>query len=251
MENPAIFADALDRVRTIVHSAVKDLSPQELVADPKPHIAWLVWHMTRVQDHNISELAGLEQAWIADGWHARLGMPPESKDYASGHRQTPELVNAFSVSDPKILLAYFDAVMERTKAYLSTLSAHDLERVLDEPRHQPLPTVAVRLVSVIADNMRHAGQVEYLRGFIKHQGWFPAVDGERGNQGRSEKMQTANDEKLVLLLRQAGIEPDGEDLERFRPLMEQYLEKLKVLHSIDLRDEEIAPCFHPEWTLKG
>ncbi len=102
-------------------------------------------------------------------------MQPEPKDYASGHRQTPEMVDAFAVTDAKILLEYHDAVLERTKAYLSTLSADDLGRVLNEPQYQTPPTVGVRLVSVIADNTRHAGQVEYLLGLIRHQGWFPSL----------------------------------------------------------------------------
>lgn len=175
MESPALVVSVFERIRDILHGALKDLTPQELIAGPKPHIGWLVWHLARVQDSNLSSLAGREQAWIAEGWHARFAMPPEPRDYASGHTQTPEQVDAFSVSDAQILLDYYDAVLKHTKAYLSTLSANDVDRVLDEPRYQPLPTVAVRLVSVIADNMRHAGQVEYLRGLIRRQGWFPSL----------------------------------------------------------------------------
>ncbi len=251
MDSPAsMITDALDRARGVVHTAVKDLSPQELVAGPKPHIAWLAWHMARVQDHNIAELAGHQQTWIANGWHGRFGMPPEPKDYASGHRQTPEQVDSFVVPDPQILLDYLDAVFERTKDYLSSLTALDLERTLDEPRYQPLPTVAVRLVSVVADNTRHAGQIEYLRDFIRHRGWFPAVASGNGDQGWEVETTEAISDPLVLLLRQAGIEPDEKDMERFRPLLELYLERLKFLHSVDLHDEEIAPSFHPEWNLK-
>ena len=171
MDSPALVAAVFERVGEILQGVLKDLTPQELVAGPKPHIAWLTWHMARVQDQNFSELAGHEQVWIAEGWHKRFGMPPEPKDYASGHSQTPELLDAFSVRDKHLLLEYYNAVLERTKAYLSTLSGHGLDRVLNEPRYQPLPTVAVRLVSVIADNMRHAGQIEYLAGFIRYRGW--------------------------------------------------------------------------------
>ncbi|MFQ5932949.1 MAG: DinB family protein [Nitrospiraceae bacterium] len=174
MESAVIVADALDRVRDNLHRDLKDLTPQELVAGPKPPIGWLVWHLIRVQDANISALAGREQAWIAEGWHARFAMPPDPKDYASGHRQTPAQVDAFSVTDSQVLLDYFDVVLERTKTYLSTLFPGDLDRILNEPQYQTPPTVGVRLVSVIADNTRHAGQVEYLRGLIRHQGWFPS-----------------------------------------------------------------------------
>lgn len=175
MEAPAMISDALDRVYNSLHGTLKDLTPDELLAGLRPHIAWLVWHLTRVQDHNISALAGREQAWIAEGWHKRFGMAPEPRDYAPGHVHTPEQVEAFAVKDARLLLDYFDAVLVRTKDYLSTLSPEDLDRVLDEPRYQPLPTVGVRLVSVITDNLRHAGQVDYLHGLIRRQGWFPSL----------------------------------------------------------------------------
>lgn len=174
MEGATLIADALGRVRDAVHRDLKDLTPQELVAGTKPHIGWLAWHLSRVQDSNISPLAGREQAWIADGWHKRFGMPPVAKDYASGHVQTPEMIDAFAIKDPKLILDYHDAVFERTKAYLATVTAADLDRVLNEPQFQPLPTLAVRLVSVVSDNTRHAGQIEYLRGVIRQGGWFPS-----------------------------------------------------------------------------
>jgi hypothetical protein len=44
MEAAALVLDALGRVREIVRGALQDLTPEELLASPKPHIAWLVWH---------------------------------------------------------------------------------------------------------------------------------------------------------------------------------------------------------------
>jgi hypothetical protein len=160
----------------MVREALEDLSAEELLLPPKPHIAWLVWHMARVQDSNLSRLISSEQLWIADGWHARFGMPPDTKDYGSGHRQTPAEVNAFTVNDKRLLMDYLNSVLERTKEYLSAVSNADLGKVLNEPRYQPMPTLSIRLVSVIACNMRHAGQIQYLRGLIKHKGWFPVMD---------------------------------------------------------------------------
>jgi len=37
-------------------------------------------------------------------------------------------------------------------------------------------TPSPRFASVISCNTRHAGQIEYLRGLVKHQGWFPAAE---------------------------------------------------------------------------
>jgi hypothetical protein len=123
----------------------------------------------------MSALAGIEQAWIHDGWHERFSMPPAPKDYAPGHVQTEAHVDAIKVADADLLLGYYEAVLKRSKDYLAQLSNADLDRVLDEPQYQPLPTVGVRLVSVVADNLRHAGQLEYLSGFIRHGNWLPGT----------------------------------------------------------------------------
>ena len=68
---------------------------------------------------------------------------------------------------------YYEVILERTKAYLSAVSSDDLDKELDEPRYNPLPALAVRLVSVIANNMRHTGQIEYPHSFNRGEGWFP------------------------------------------------------------------------------
>jgi hypothetical protein len=173
MEAAGLVLDAFGRVRDMVRDALKDLSPEELLAAPKPHIVWLVWHLSRVQDANFSGLMERPQLWITDGWHARFNMPPDPKDYGSGHRQTRAQVEAFKITDKQLLLDYLDAVFAQTKGYLATVSNADLNRVLNESQYQPLPTLSIRLASVINCNTRHAGQIEYLRGLIKNNGWFP------------------------------------------------------------------------------
>lgn len=175
MDSPAVIADGLERTALLVRRIVRELTPVEFLAPPKPTVAWIVWHLTRVQDTEISALAGVTQAWIAEGWHQRFGMPPDPKDYAPGHVQTEAHVDAVKVVDADLLLGYYDAVLKRSKDYLTTLSNADLDRILDEPRYQPLPTVGVRLVSVVADNLRHAGQLEYLSAFIRQGNWLPGT----------------------------------------------------------------------------
>src|SRR6185436_3269749 len=98
--------DALGRVRDMVLDALIDLSPEQLLAPPKPHIAWLVWHIARVQDANFSNLMELPQLWIAGRWHERFNMPPDPRDYGSGHRHTQAQVDAFAVTDKQLLMDY-------------------------------------------------------------------------------------------------------------------------------------------------
>ena len=70
---------------------------------------------------------------------------------------------------PALLLGYFEEVHENTVAYLRTLSDADLEQVID-PSWDPPVTVAIRLVSVIADDLQHVGQAAYVRGVVQRLG---------------------------------------------------------------------------------
>ena len=59
----------------------------------------------------------------------------------------------------------FDAVYARTRSYLAHLKDDDLDRVVDE-RWDPPVTLGVRLVSVLDDDVQHAGQAAYVRGLL-------------------------------------------------------------------------------------
>ena len=160
------------RVLQILEGALKGLDQRDLDAQPQPNcnsMGWLTWHLTRVQDSNFANLMGDEQLWVKDGWNAKFNRPPEPKD--TGFGQSLEDAAAFRSPDVGTLLDYHRAVLERSKRYISDLSAADLSRELNEPRFQPLPTLGVRLVSIMSDNLQHAGQVAYLRGLLKGKGW--------------------------------------------------------------------------------
>ena len=174
MEVKNLVADALGRVQGTLQRVLSGLTLEQLLYCPSrdtSSIAWLVWHLTRVQDHHISDLANRPQAWVSGGWHAKFNMPPEPRNTGTGH--TPDQVAALRPPDGETLLSYYDAVYENTKSYLETITEADLDLVLEEPQHQPMPTVGVRLVSVINDNTQHAGQAAYLRGLIQGKGWMP------------------------------------------------------------------------------
>jgi hypothetical protein len=108
---------------------------------------------------------GQPSLWVRDGWHARFGRPPDPED--SGYRHTAAQVRAFRSPSAKVQLDYLRATVERTKQYLGALPAAELDRALDEPWYQPLPTVGVRLVSILTDCHVHAGEASYIRGLLK------------------------------------------------------------------------------------
>ena len=123
-------------------------------------IAWLIWHLSRVQDDHIADLAGSEQVYTGQGWAERFDLP--FGPTATGYGHTSAEV-ATVRADAGLLGGYYDAVHTATLAYLTTLSAADLDRVVDES-WTPAVTVGVRLASVLSDDLQHAGQAAFVRG---------------------------------------------------------------------------------------
>lgn len=160
-----LLTDSLQRVADSVDAVLDGLTDEQLVARPGPDantIAWLVWHLARVQDDHVAGVAGLEQVWTADGFASRFGLPFD--DEAIGFGQTAEEVG--QVRAPAELLGeYHRAVHARTVDYLAGLGADDLDRVVDE-RWDPPVTLGVRLVSVVNDVTQHVGQAAYVRGML-------------------------------------------------------------------------------------
>jgi uncharacterized damage-inducible protein DinB len=167
MTSADLLADAFGRVRETVYDAVMGLTPQQLAFRPGPDansIVWLVWHLTRIQDDHVAGVAQAGQVWTSGGWAARFGLPDGSLDTGYGHSSGQ--VATIKAGSAEVLTAYYDAVHERTIRFVTTVTDADLPRVVDEAWDPPV-TLAVRLVSVINDDLQHAGQAMYLRGMIE------------------------------------------------------------------------------------
>lgn len=98
MTSAELLVDAFGRIRGAVHRVVDGLTPEQLTfrVDPEANsIAWLVWHLTRIQDDHLAGVAEAEQAWTAQGWVERFGLPFDPPDTGYGHR--PEEVAAVQV----------------------------------------------------------------------------------------------------------------------------------------------------------
>ncbi|MEV5433312.1 DinB family protein [Streptomyces sp. NPDC052701] len=162
-----ILIDGYGRVREEVHAAVEGLGPDELNARPSAganSIAWLVWHLTRVQDDHVADAFGLDQVWLSQDWHERfaLGLPRRDTGYGHG----PAKVARVRVGSAGLLTGYHDAVHEQTLTALRALSAKELERIVDENWDPPV-SLGVRLVSVLSDDLQHVGQAAYVRGLLQ------------------------------------------------------------------------------------
>jgi hypothetical protein len=164
-----LLTDAFGRIREVVHEAVDGLTTDELAFRPGPRansIAWLVWHLTRIQDDHIAGAAQTEQLWTSEGWVDRFGLPLPPADHGYGH--TADQVATVQVKSGELLTAYHDAVYENTIRHVRHLTDADFGRVVDKAWDPPV-TLGVRLVSVISDDLQHAGQAAYIRGFLLPQ----------------------------------------------------------------------------------
>ena len=169
MDIADLLVDAFGRVRESVHGAVAGLSEEQLTArlDPGANsIAWLVWHLTRVQDDHVCAVADVEQAYTAKGWAKRFDLPFDDAAIDYGHSSAD--VAAVRVADPALLLDYYEDVHRQTLEYVRGLTAADLDRVVDE-RWDPPVTLGVRLVSVVDDDLEHAGQAAFVRGVLERR----------------------------------------------------------------------------------
>src|SRR5829696_128866 len=92
-----ILADAFGRVRELVIDLTDGLTDEMAIYRPDPEansIAWLLWRLTRGQDHQVANLAQVEQVWPQ--WRQRFRLP--SDKWATGYGQGPEEVAAVRVS---------------------------------------------------------------------------------------------------------------------------------------------------------
>jgi uncharacterized damage-inducible protein DinB len=166
MDVAALLLDLYGRIPPLAREAVDGLGPERLTERPEPRansIAWLVWHVARVEDHHVSELLDAEQLWVTGEWAARCGLEPDPANTGYGH--SPADVQAVRPEAATVLLDYLDAAHARTCAMLAELTPTDLDRIVDR-RWDPPVTLGVRLVSVADDSLQHLGQAAYLRGLL-------------------------------------------------------------------------------------
>ena len=169
MTSAELLADAFGRIREVVHRVVDGLSPGELAVrvDPAANsIAWLVWHLTRIQDDHLADAFQAEQVWTSQGWVERMGLPFDPRDTGYGHQADD--VAAVQVASGELLVGYHDAVHQQTIGYLGQLTDAELGRIVDRSWDPPV-TLGVRLVSVIADDLQHAGQAAFVRGILQRR----------------------------------------------------------------------------------
>jgi hypothetical protein len=167
VEVAALLLELYSRIPPLARRAVHGFDVDELTEPVAPGantIAWLVWHLARVQDHHVAELLETDQIWATGDWAPQFGLDPDPANTGYGH--TAADVATVRPERPEVLLEYLDAVDRRTRELLAGLTADELDRIVDR-RWDPPVSLGVRLVSVADDCLQHAGQAAYARGLFE------------------------------------------------------------------------------------
>lgn len=156
-----VLKDSFGRIAEGVPALLDGLDEAALTTRVGPEantIAWLVWHLARVQDAQVADVAGTPQVWTEQGFAARFGLPFGER--ATGYGHSAEEVAQVRVG-AGLLADYLAATHEATLRFLA--SEPDLDAVVDE-RWDPPVTLGARLVSVVDDDAKHLGQAEFVKG---------------------------------------------------------------------------------------
>ena len=168
MSGAELLVDALGRIREVVHDSVEGLTLEELAQrldEGSNSIAWLIWHLTRIQDDHVVKAMGAEQVWMTAGWHERFGLP--FKPDATGWAHEPQDVAAVRV-DGELLVGYHDAVHEHSVRLVEGLTDEEFARIVDRGWTPPV-TLGARLITVVSEGFQHGGQAAYISGLLKRR----------------------------------------------------------------------------------
>jgi len=172
MKSADLITDAFARIRETVTDTLYGLTPEQLTyrvdVDANP-IAWLIWHLTRVQDDHVAAAFGIPQVWSEGGWAARFGLPPSSMETGYGHNRVQVAAISEAVAASGLLADYHEAVYVQTVKLVSGVTDADLDHVVDTSWRPPV-TLGVRLISVISDDSQHVGQASFVRGIVHRAG---------------------------------------------------------------------------------
>ena len=159
-----LLTDAFGRIRDGVHRLLADLDDDALAGARRRDantIGWLVWHLLRVQDDHVADVAGTEQVWTTPG----LRRPGRAAVRRRRDRLRALLRRGRPVGVGAELLGGTPTPSPRPRWPTSPPSAPTTSSAWSTTWDPPV-TLGVRLVSVIGDDLQHLGQAAYVKGLL-------------------------------------------------------------------------------------
>jgi hypothetical protein len=120
--------------RVLTDPAIGRLTDRQLRGRPQPgvnSVAWLLWHMARVEDVGVNRFVVDRAQVLDDGWLGRLGVA--RRDVGTGMSDA-EVDDLSARIDLEALRGYWQAVTRRTPEIVQTLRGSDLETIVAADR---------------------------------------------------------------------------------------------------------------------
>lgn len=171
-----VIAGLLERATDQIKLATDGATDEHLYYRPTTNtnsIAWLVWHLSRLQDLITSSISGDTQVWYTDGWAERFALPPDLPNDATGWGDSSEQVAAFRV-ERATLFGYIEAAHRVARERVASLTPEQLEQTVAwGTADTPLPPTPVWriLITLLNDSIQHTGQIHYIRGLVSEPDW--------------------------------------------------------------------------------
>lgn len=129
-------------------------------ADQINHIAFIAWHYTRTVD-NLTRFVFRRQPtlWMEGKWDERFGLDSRAQGTGMSHEDAGSL----RIPDLPAFRDYMKEVWREAQAYLDTVTAEELERVLTV---RPLGELSIREIlgtSILTHGYTHLGEIWMLR----------------------------------------------------------------------------------------
>ncbi len=152
---------SLNQSRSYLDRSLEGLTQEDIAWKPADHcnsIAFILWHVTRVEDYFFTRVLQSKTAlYEAEGWMEKLGTPLDS-----GYGYTAEQLKSWPVPKLEDLRGYVDAVRQSSLAYIEQLTPENMLELVRPDR--PPDTVGQILIRICTEIALHTGQIDYLRG---------------------------------------------------------------------------------------
>jgi uncharacterized damage-inducible protein DinB len=170
-----VIVGLLERATNQIKLATDGATDEQLYYRPTTNansIAWLVWHLSRLQDLVTSSISGEAQVWYTDRWAEQFALPHDLANEATGWGDSSEQAAAFQV-ERATLFGYMEAAHRVARERVAKLSPEQLEQTVAwGTAETPLlgPTWRA-LIVLLNDSIQHTGQINYIRGLVSEPDW--------------------------------------------------------------------------------
>ena len=171
MEVGQVLSNMLAQNREMIGMALEGLSEEELYKQPNEDsnsIGWLVWHIGRAEDLQVSAMDGSQEIWTEQGINAKFGISADVSGFGHGSKE----ISAFRAPSIDDLKSYWQAAEEKASGYIASLGPADMDREMPGMGDEGATNVAFYASLVVNEALVHGGQIAYLRGMLKGLGWY-------------------------------------------------------------------------------